>query len=229
MTIVFFFAIIPFAKICKKERKKNAMKNLKFAAAGIAVCAGILFTACSSAETVDFVHSSATADGKFTCELFGIGANFDTEIWTLATDSEIAAANGASSASNEDLKAAIKTNGAVQDMAAAQESGVNVMLLVEDANVTKLGNISEEGYLNASKDMLEAQFAGMMDNVSSEVKTVTVAGTSHPTLDVSGEAYGVPVYGRYICIKNGNLMGIIAINAFEMDEINEITGLFYSL
>lgn len=228
MTNVSFFAIIHFA-ICKKRKEDNAMKNLKFTAAGIAVCASIFLTACSAAESVDFVHSSVTADGKFTCELFGIGADFDTDIWTFSTEAEIAAANGASSTSNDDLKAAIKTNGAVQDMAAAQESGVNVMFLVEDTNVTKLGNISEQAYLDASKDMLEAQFAGIMDNVSSEVKNITVAGASHPTLDVSGETYGVPVYGRYICLKNGNLMAIISINAFEMDEINEITGFFYSL
>lgn len=205
------------------------MKNLKFAAASIAVCAGMLFTACSAAENVDFVHSTVTSDGKFTCELLGIGANLDTEVWTYYTEEEIAAANGAASTGNEDLKAVIKQKGGVQDMGAIQESGVNIMLLIEDSNVTKIGNITEEAYINISKDMLEAQFASMLDNVSSEVGTVTIAGASHAVLEVSGESYGIPVYARYICFKNGNLMGLLSINAFSREEINDITGLFYAL
>lgn len=205
------------------------MKNLKFAAAGIAICISMTLTACGTTETVEYTRSTADASGKFTCELLGIGADFDPEVWTFYTDAEIASANGASSASDEDMRAALKKNGAVQDMVAAQASGVNVMLIYEDANVTKIGNISEELYLSSSKEGLEEQFSYMMDNVSSEITSVTVAGVSHAAMNISGESYGVPVYGRYICLKNGNLMAIISINALSTDEINEITSMFYSL
>lgn len=204
------------------------MKNLKFAAAGIAVCMSMLFTACSAAET-EFTHSTVDSNGKFTCEVLGIGADFDTDVWTFYSDAEIASANGASSASDEDLKAALKKNAGLQDMMAMQEDGTNIMLVYEDTNASRVGNISEDAYISNSIDMLEEQLSAMFDNVSSKKTTVTVAGTSHPAADISGESYGVPVYSRYIAIRNGNLVGLISINAFSMDDINEITGLFYSL
>ena len=204
------------------------MKNMKFAAAGIAVCLSLALTACSAAE-IEFVHSTADANGKYTCEILGIGADFDTGIWTFYTDAEIASANGAASASNEDLKAALKKNAAIQDMVAIQDSGINVMIIYEDTNASKIGNVSEELYLNASKDQLESQFSAFMEDVSSEIISVTVAGESHSALDVSGKSYGETVYGRYICIRKSNLMGIISINAFSKAEINEITSMFYSL
>ena len=205
------------------------MKNLKFATAGIAVCAGMLLTACSSAGSVDYIQSTITSDGKFTCELFGIGADFDTEIWTFYTDDQIADANGAASTSNADMTAAIKKTGGVQNMGATQESGSSMMMLVEDTNVTKLGNLSEEAYLDASKKLLEDQFAELIDNMSSNTTTVTVAGISHPALDLSGEIYEIPYYGRYIFFKNGNLMAILNINSFDKDEIDEVIAQFYSL
>ena len=204
------------------------MKNLKIAAAGIAVCIGMLFTACSAAET-EFKHSTVDESGKYTCEVLGIGADFDTDIWTFYTDSEIAAANGASSASDEDLKAALKKNAGLQDMMAMQEDGTNIMLVYEDTNASRVGNISEDAYISSSMEMLEEQLKGMFDNISSKKTTVTVAGTSHTAADISGESYGVPVYSRYIAIRNGNLVGLLTINAFSSEEIDEITGMFYAL
>lgn len=205
------------------------MRNLKFAAAGIAVCAGMLLTACSAGENVDYIQSTVTSDGKFTCELYGIGADFDTEIWTFYTDAEIASANGANSTSNADMAAAIKKIGGVQNMGAVQESGASMMMLVEDTNVTKLGNLTEEAYLEASKKLLEDQFAELIDNMNSKTTTVTVAGISHPALELSGEIYEIPYYGRYIFFKNGNLMAVLNINSFDKDEIDEVTAQFYSL
>ena len=205
------------------------MKKIIFAIAGAAVCASMLLTACGAAENVTYTRSKVDSNGKFTCELLGFGADFDTDVWTFYTDDQIAAANGASGASDEQLNAALKKNAAIQDMVATQESGVNVMLIYEDTNVSKLGNISEEAYINGSKEGLVEQFADIMDNVNSKTTTVTVAGVTHQALDVSGETYGVSVYGRYICVKKGNLMGLISINAFSEQEIKDITAMFYAL
>ena len=205
------------------------MRNLKFTAAGIVVCASIFLTACSSAEKTEFVHSTVDASGKFTCELLDIGADFDIGIWEFYSDSDIASVNSVSSVSNEDLKSALNKSGAIQDMGAMQEDGTNIMLIYEDTDVTKLGNVNEDTYIDKSVNQLEAQLAGIVDNVSSEKTTVTVAGKSHTALDVTGESSGVSVYSRNICIRKGNLVALISINAFSKESIDEITSMFYAL
>lgn len=205
------------------------MKNLKFTVAGIAVCASMLFTACGSAENVEFVHSTVDSNGKFTCELLGFGADFDTGVWTFYSDSELATVNGVSSVSNEDLRKAMDKNAAIQDMVALQDDGTNIMLIYEDTNVSKLGNVSEDAYIDSSVDQLKASLEGIVDNVNSEKTTVTIAGQSHPALEISGESSGVSVYSRYICIRKGNLVALVSINAFSKDSVNEITSLFYAL
>lgn len=205
------------------------MKNLKFAAAGIVVCASMLFTACSGGEKTVFVHSTVDSNGKFTCELLGIGADFDTNVWEFYSDTDIASVNSVSSVSNEDLKSALNKSGALQDMGALQEDGTNVLLIYEDTDVTKLGNVNEDTYIDKSVNQLEAQLAGVVDNVSSEKVTVTVAGASHAALDVTGETSGVSIYSRNICIRKGNLVALISINAFSKEAINEITSMFYAL
>lgn len=205
------------------------MKNLKFAAAGIALCASMLLTACGSTQTVEYKHSKVDANGKFTCELLGIGADFDTSVWTFVDDSTIAAANGASSVSDADLKAVLDKSGALQEMMAMQESGTNVLMVYENTDVTKLGNVSEDDYIGKSVDLFEQQLKQQLDNVSSKKVSVTIAGQSHPALDAQGDVEGETLYSRYICIRKGQYVAIISINALEESEINEITKMFYSL
>lgn len=205
------------------------MKNLKFAAASIAVCASMLFTACSGEEKAEFVHSTVDSSGKFTCELLGIGADFDTNVWDFYSDSDIASVNGVSSVSNDDLRSALKESGAIQDMGAVQGDGTNILLIYEDTDVTKLGNVNEDTYIDKSVNQLEAQLAGFVENIKSEKITVTVAGASHTALDVTGESSGVSVYSRNICIKKGNLVALISINAFSKESVDEITSMFYAL
>ena len=205
------------------------MKNLKIAAASIAVCASMLFTACGASETVEFVHSTFDSNGKYTCEMLGVGADFDLGEWTPYTDSQIASANGASSASNADLKAVLDKTAMVQDMMVTMESGTNINLVYEDTNKTVAGNVNESTYIDMSIAQLEDQLEGVMDNINSSKNTVTFAGQSRSALDVTGEVYGTTLYERLIPIRNGNYMGMFTISALSQSEIDEITAMFYAL
>ena len=204
------------------------MKNLKFAAAGIAVCASLIFTACS-ASTVEFVHSTHDSNGKFTCELLGVGADFSTDEWTFYTDAEIASANGASSASSEDLQKILNDTAVLQDMMVTMESGTNVNLVYEDTNQTLARFVDESGYIDVTITELEDGMGDVLDNIKSSKSNVTFAGQSRPVLDVTGETYGITIYQRIIPIKNGNYMGLFTISAFGQDEIDDITAMFYAL
>ena len=205
------------------------MKNLKIAAASIAVCASMLFTACGAGEKVEFVHSTFDSNGKYTCEMLGVGADFDTAEWTPYSDSQIASANGASSASSSDMQAVLDKNAMVQDMMVTMESGTNINLVYEDTNQTIAGNVSESAYIDMSMDQLEDQLADVMDNIKSNKTNVTFAGQSRPVLDVTGEVYDTTLYERLIPIRNGNYMGMFTISALSQEEIDEITAMFYAL
>ena len=209
------------------------MKNLKFAAAGIALCASMLLTACSGGgSSVEYTKSTVDEDsGKFTSEFLGIGADFDTEEWIFLNDT-LSSYNGGKT-TEEELKAVLNsgsvTNSMIYEMFVGKESGTNINIVIQNTKVA--GGFSEEGYVDMSLDGIEDQLenAGTMKNPKAEKNSVTFAGAKHYCLDVSGESQGMELHERLICIKVGDYMGIVTITSLSTAERDEITKMFYAV
>lgn len=208
------------------------MKNLKFAAAGIALCASMLLTSCSGGSSVKYTKSTVDEDsGKFTSEFLGIGADFDTEEWMFLNDT-LASYNGGKT-SEEDLRAILEsgsvTNSMIYEMFVGKESGTNINIVIQNSKVA--GGFSEEGYIDISLDGIEEELEkdGTMENPKAEKKNISFAGANHYCMDVSGESDGMELHERLICIKVGDYMGIVTITSLSTAERDEITKMFYAV
>ena len=182
-----------------------------------------------SSADVEYVPGTIDENGKFTDEMFGIGADFDTDEWMVMGDDFLAPYNGYAT-TEEELKSRLEKGNMVYEMMVGKESGSNVNLVVQ--NFGALGLIfTEEEYIDFSLDTVEDELesSGTMTNPHASKSSITFAGASRYALDVEGSSDGFDLYERIIVIKKGKYMGMITITAQDEKERDEFTKLFYAL
>lgn len=181
-------------------------------------------------EVKEFIHSTVDANGRFTCEFLGVGANFGST-WFFVSDYDLSVTSlnsGIKGISNEYCKEYLDTEGYLYDMIGSTlaESRNGLYLRYENYKVSGIGVTSFEEYVEYYTRVL-AEIAES-DSRELEVmnKTVSFAGKDAVCADVIGDEK----CWRMIFLEKGDYVAVFYIGWLgEMSNIEMITSLFYPL
>ena len=88
----------------------------------------------------------------------------------------------------------------------------------------------KEGYIDATTEqMTESIEAIGYENVTTEKTTITLAGTEHAALKLSGEFSGISIYQTMVVLRKGIYVGCVAFSCGGEDFADDLITLFYAL
>ena len=159
----------------------------------------------------------STAGGTYKNAFIGIQCTLD-ENWTFKTDEEIQAHNEATLGLMGDAyKEALANATVVYDMMATHVNGMDTINVVMEKLSAAALLITEEQYLNLSKDGAVGGLQSMGFTIdSAEVVKLQFAGAEHYALNITGSYAGVPIYETLVAMKcNGYIVGITVATWLE--------------
>ena len=160
-------------------------------------------------------------------EFIGIQCTLD-ENWTFMTDEEIQTQNETTlGLVGDNYAEAIKSASILYDMMAThsnQQDTVGVVL--EKPNAATL-LLSEEAYLNASKDDAVGSLESLGITVSSaEIVKIKFAGAEHYALKVAGRFTGYNVYECMVAIKCNGYVAVVTACTWDTNTTMDIISQF---
>ena len=162
-------------------------------------------------------------------EGLGIRAEFPAN-WTVL-DEQTAQVMGlvADHLSEEDLADQLRESGSLCDLyaIATDQSGDNVNIMIQDLGVLYGIVLDENRYTDLNMDQIEPTLSQMgMTDITMEKANVTFAGAEHPSILVSANYSGVPVYEQMVIFKAGNYMSAITVFSVDKARVDQILGFF---
>ena len=179
----------------------------------------------------DLVQLGSVNGSTYENESLGYGCTL--EGWMFATQEEIAELNNLAidSFDSEELQEQLRNSTSIMDMAAVREDGMaNVNVSLQNLSALFGRLLSEEAFRDQSFPQMQSNLESMgMTNVNIEKVTITIDGTDHPGLAVTGINNGVPIYQRQAYIKCGGYIALITATTFAEDSTQTVFDLFYHL
>lgn len=159
-----------------------------------------------------------------------IGCTMSDE-WYFYTDEEIME-NVQTTAGQlkEELAEIVKDAGTMMDMMAVNtETGENVNINLERLSLSNSLLITEDTYVEASRQQLSDALEQMgMENVSVEKDEIEFMGQTHSCLRVSGSLQGIDLFETLVVVKSGRTMIVVTACSYWEDTTEEILGNFYN-
>jgi uncharacterized lipoprotein YehR (DUF1307 family) len=171
-----------------------------------------------------------TVEGTvYTNTFLGITADMGAD-WTFAPKSDLAQILGMATENitDEDLLNALESSGVIYDMYAVNNDGMqNINITMENLNVLQSLAVTEQAYLEASKDQLAPALEDMgYENVTVTLTEIEFAGKSHAALKLHGTISDMDFYETLVCIKQGSYIACVTVGAFGTDTTGAILALF---
>ena len=173
-----------------------------------------------------FSIGSATGN-TYKNTFIGIQCTLDSN-WVFKTDEEMKAVNeSVVGVIGDQYEAALANATVVQDMMATHANQMDTVNVV----LEKLGAasllITEEQYLNLSKESTVNALTAMgMTIASAEISTVKLAGQDHACLNIVGSYSGIPLYEKLVVIKCGGYIACITTCTWLEDTCQSILDQF---
>ena len=233
-----------------KAEDTAAADKLKEAAQKVEEAAAAAEEAALAEETVEEAAEAAPAEeaapveeeqkaeemiGEKTASTYvneglGIRAEFPAN-WTVLDDEQTAQVMGlvADHLSEEDLADQLRESGSLCDLyaMATDQSGDNVNIMIQDLGVLYGIVLDENRYTDLNMDQIEPTLSQMgMTDITMEKANVTFAGAEHPSILVSANYSGVPVYEQMVIFKAGNYMSAITVFSVDKARVDQILGFF---
>ena len=166
---------------------------------------------------------------------FGVGSaqggcTMDDE-WYFYTDEEIMESVQTTAGQlKEDLAEIVKDAGTMMDMMAANtETGENVNVNLERLSLANSLLVTENTYVEASRQQLSDALEQMgIENVSVEKDEMEFMGKTHSCLRVSGSMQGVDLFETLVVVKSGRTMIVVTACSYWEDTTEEILSNFYN-
>ena len=168
----------------------------------------------------------------YTNEFVGLGCQLD-ESWTLLDQAQIAELNGLVSelVTDEDAKKTLESAGMIQPFYALTEGGlVTVSIGIENLGLLYGVLLNEQSYAEIGAEKLVPALESMgMTDVTSEISTMSFAGSEHVVILVQGQLQGIDFYEALVCIKEDSYMVTVVAGSYLEDLTGMVLDMFYSL
>lgn len=166
-----------------------------------------------------------TSGNTYTNTYFGMGCTLD-DSWIVANEDELAQIMGTTTEMLSE--AALEADGVGYSFYASKEDGLTTLNIVME-NLGKLYGmlLDEKSYAETSVEQLPAAFEAMgMTDVTTEITTVTFAGSEHTAIKLSGVIYDINFYETLVCVKQGSYIAVVTAASYYEDTTADILAQF---
>ena len=197
-------------------------------------CAAIN-AAAAPGEVEEF--KTGKIDGNtYSNDFFGIGCELDDN-WTVLSEEEIAERSGLvldtmeEGGMDDSMRTAMENGSVVFDFFAQKnDNTAAINITVGNIGVLYGTAMTEEGYIDATTEQMMKSIETIgYENVTTEKTTVTLAGTEHAALKLSGEYSGISIYQTMVVLRKGIYVGCVAFSCGGEDFSDDLVTLFYAL
>jgi hypothetical protein len=199
----------------------------------------VLAPAISAASEMGEVEEfqTGTIDGNtYSNEFFGIGCDLD-DTWAVLSEEEIAERSGLTfdmleeGGMDDSARTAMENGNFVFDFfAQKKDNTAAINITVGNMGILYGTAMTEEGYLDASTDQMITSVEALgYENITSEQTTMTLAGTEHAALRLSGDYSGITIYQSLVVLRKGVYVGCVAVTCGGEDFSEDLAALFYAL
>lgn len=163
-------------------------------------------------------------------EYLGIGFTLPSD-WVFYTDEQMQEMNGiVQGALDEDIAKQLEEANLVYDMMAQGTTGNTVNVVIEKISSVSGKKITEEDYVEQSKDALVEALGQMgVSEISAETCSVSLAGEEHAALSIVGSMSGIVLHEKVVCMKVGSYIACVSTVSINEDVTDDIFSNFYSL
>lgn len=175
-----------------------------------------------------YTEDSRTYENNF----IGIGCTLDSD-WDVFSAEQIAELNGlaASQINDKDIAKQLESSGNAMPFYAQQDQGlVTLNITLEDLGLLYGSLLSEQQYAENSIGQVAPALEAMgMSNVTTEIGSMSFAGSEHVSVSISGTLQGISFYETLVCVKTEKHMAIITAGSYISDTTKDVLALFYAL
>ena len=192
----------------------------------------VSLAACGSKKDEDmlgvYTEDSRTYENSF----IGIGCKLDKD-WDVFSAEQIAELNGmlASQTNDKALAEQLESSGTAMPFYAQKEEGlVTLNITLENLGMLYGSLLDEKQYAEKSIDQVKPALESMgMSNVTTEIGSLSFAGSDHVSITISGSLQGISFYETLVCVKTEKHMAVITAGSYITDTTKDILALFYAL
>ena len=197
-------------------------------------CAAI--NAAAAPGEVEEFQTGTIENNTYGNEFFGIGCQLD-DSWTILSEDEIAERSGLvvdtmeEGGMDDSMRKAMEDGSVVFDFfAQKKDNTAAINITVGNIGVLYGAALTEEGYIDATEEqMMQSVETIGYENVTTEKTTITLAGTEHAALKLTGEYSGVSIYQTMVVLRKGIYVGCVAFSCGGEDFADDLITLFYAL
>lgn len=175
-----------------------------------------------------YTEDTRTYENSF----IGIACKPDAE-WEVYNADQIAELNGlvASQINDEAIAKQLEESGTAMPFYAQQQEGlVTLNISLENLGLMYGSLLDEQQYAEqSSKQVAPALEAMGMTGVTTEVGTLSFAGSDHAAIFINGSLQGIPFYETLVCMKAGKYMAIITAGSYVTNTTKDTLSMFYKL
>lgn len=197
-------------------------------------CAAI--NAAAAPGEVEEYQTGTIENNTYGNEFFGIGCQLD-DSWTILSEDEIAERSGLvvdtmeEGGMDDSMRKAMEDGSVVFDFFAQKnDNTAAINITVGNIGVLYGAALTEEGYIDATEEqMMQSVETIGYENVTTEKTTITLAGTEHAALKLTGEYSGISIYQTMVVLRKGIYVGCVAFSCGGEDFADDLITLFYAL
>lgn len=178
------------------------------------------------------VYTEDNGGVRYTNDDIGATVLFDSN-WYVADMTELAGminltVDTSSGQSSSDIANLMRESNTFFDLyTLSSDSTRSVNITYEKLNAIYGAILSEEGYIDASLENLDASLepSGFSDIVKSKT-TQMFAGKERAAIELEASLNGGKVYEKLVCIKSGNYMVCITFATYNENNTDELIAMF---
>ena len=178
------------------------------------------------------VYTEDNGGVRYTNDDIGATVLFDGS-WYVADMTELAGminltVDTSSGQSSSDIANLMRESNTFFDLyTLSSDSTRSINITYEKLNAIYGAILSEEGYIDASFDNLDASLvqSGFSDIVKSKT-TQMFAGKEHAAIELEASLNGGKVYEKLVCIKSGSYMVCVTFATYNENNTDELVAMF---
>lgn len=178
------------------------------------------------------VYTEDNGGVRYTNDDIGATVLFDGN-WYVADMTELAGminltVDTSSGQSSSDIASLMRESNTFFDLyTLSSDSTRSINITYEKLNAIYGAILSEEGYIDASLENLDASLepSGFSDIVKSKT-TQMFAGKEHAAIELEASLNGGKVYEKLVCIKSGSYMVCVTFATYNENNTDELVAMF---
>lgn len=181
----------------------------------------------SASEVIGSVNGQS-----YTNPYFGMGCQLE-DTWSIATTEEMAEIIGLTQDAlrESEYSDVLEDSGLVYDLYASASDGLTtVNVTIENLGLLYGLTMDEAAYAEASVKQFPAALEAVgMTDVTTEITSISFAGSEHTAVRVHCLYSDVDFYETLVCVKKGNYMAVITAASYFDDITGNVLDSFHSV